>query len=201
MSSANVKVGVLISGGGTNLQALIDATKNDPDFPAEIVTVLASTSNAYGLERAIKAGISAHAVPYKNFATHDDFEDELHRLLDEAQVDLICLAGFMKILSAEFIAKWEGRILNIHPALLPKFGGKGMYGHYVHEAVIAAQETTSGASVHIVTAGCDEGPVILQDSVPVHSDDTPDTLAARVLTVEHDLYPRALKKFAAEKLF
>jgi len=200
MPSSKIKVGVLISGGGTNLQALIDATQADPDYPAQIVTVLASKKGAYGLTRATEADIPAHAVPYKDFATHDDFEDALHRHLTEAQVDLVCLAGFMKILSADFIAKWDGRILNIHPSLLPKFGGKGMYGHYVHEAVIAAGEKESGASVHIVTAGCDEGPVILQGAVPVQPDDTPDTLAARVLAIEHDLYPRALKKFAGEML-
>jgi phosphoribosylglycinamide formyltransferase 1 len=200
MPSSKIKVGVLISGGGTNLQALIDAIQADPDFPAEIVTVLASKKSAYGLTRAKDADIAAHTVPYKDFATHDDFEDTLHRLLVEAQVDLICLAGFMKILSAGFIQKWEGRILNIHPALLPKFGGKGMYGHYVHEAVIAAGEKESGASVHIVTAGCDEGPVILQGAVPVQPDDTPDTLATRVLMIEHGIYPRALKKFAEQML-
>lgn len=188
-----IKIGVLISGGGSNLQSLMDAAK-DPDYPAEISCVISNKENAYGLERAENAGIPAIAVPHKG-KTKEQFEPEVDKVLRVHDVGMICLAGFMRILSADFIEGWKGKILNIHPALLPKFGGEGMYGHHVHEAVLAAGETESGASVHIVTSGVDEGPIILQGSVPVEKDDTAETLAARVLKKEHEIYPQAVKVF------
>ncbi len=194
MTHHKLNIGVLISGGGSNLQALIDASEHS-DFPAKITCVISNKDGVYGLTRADLACIPHAVVPHKGL-NREEFEQQIHQLLCQHKVDLVCLAGFMRILSADFIAKWEGKILNIHPALLPKFGGEGMYGHHVHEAVITAKESESGASVHIVTAGCDEGPVILQKSVPVEPDDTPDTLAARVLDIEHEIYPLAVKEFA-----
>lgn len=186
-----IKLGVLISGGGTNLQALIDACTH-PDFPAEIVIVMSNQPDAGGLARAKRAGIPHFVVDHTKYQLRRDFDAELNRWLQDAHVDLVCLAGFMRILTPEFIQTWQGRILNIHPSLLPKFGGKGMYGHHVHAAVITAKEQESGASVHLVTEGCDEGPVILQGALPVYRFDTPETLAARVLELEHTLYPQAV---------
>ena len=163
-------------------------------YPAEISCVISNKEGVYGLKRAKDHGISAHVVSHKELS-QEEFEHQIHKIFIEAGVELICLAGFMRILSADFIQKWDGKILNIHPALLPKFGGKGMYGMHVHRAVIEAEEVESGASVHIVTAGCDEGPVILQKSVRVLEGDTPEDLAARVLAVEHEIYPEAVKQF------
>ena len=191
-----LNIGVLISGGGSNLQALIDAAE-DKNYPAQIACVISNKAEVFGLERADKAGIPSFIVSHKG-VEQKVFENAIHLILQQNSIDLICLAGFMRILSEEFISKWQNRILNIHPALLPKFGGKGMYGHHVHDAVIHSGEKESGASVHIVTAGCDEGPVILQKSVPVEHNDTSDMLAARVLEVEHEIYPLALAQYAAE---
>lgn len=191
-----LKIGILISGGGSNLQALIDAAQEE-SYPASIACVISNKADVFGLERADKAGIPSFVVSHKG-VEQKIFENAIDLILQQNDVDLICLAGFMRILSEDFIAKWQNRILNIHPALLPKFGGKGMYGHHVHKAVINSGETESGASVHIVTAGCDEGPVILQKSVPVKHNDTSDILAARVLEIEHEIYPLALAQYAAE---
>ena len=184
---------MLVSGGGSNLQSLINAAQ-EPDYPAEIVCVISNKENAYGLERATNAGIAAISIPHKG-KPKEVFEHEIDEALRDHDIDLICLAGFMRILSAEFIEGWKGKILNIHPALLPKFGGEGMYGHHVHESVIAAGESESGATVHVVTSGVDEGPIILQGSVLVEKDDTAETLAARVLKKEHEIYPQAVKVF------
>lgn len=193
--SETIKIGVLISGGGTNLQALIDACE-DADFPAEIALVLSNKASAKGLERAKKAGISHFVVDHKKYPQRRDFDAELHKWLKEARVDLVCLAGFMRILSPSFIREWRGRILNIHPSLLPKFGGEGMYGHHVHEAVIRAHEIETGATVHIVTEDCDLGPTVLQRAIPVYRFDTAETLAGRVLDVEHQIYPQAVAHMA-----
>ena len=190
------KIGVLISGGGSNLQALLEACAQD-DFPAEIVCVISNKQGTGGLERAEAAGVSSFVVPSKG-AAREEFEQSLQQVLAARGVEMVCLAGFMRILSADFIAKWQGRILNIHPSLLPAYGGEGMFGRHVHAAVLAAGEKESGASVHIVTDGCDEGPVILQKSVPVLKDDTPETLAARVLETEHEIYPLAVKAFVGK---
>ncbi|MCB9963552.1 MAG: phosphoribosylglycinamide formyltransferase [Rhodospirillales bacterium] len=194
-----VRTGVLLSGSGSNLQALIDACRA-PEFPAEISCVISNKETAYGLTRAEQAGIPAVFVSHKG-KSREEFAAEIDDILTRYTIDMVCLAGFMRILSADFFTKWDNRMLNIHPALLPKFGGEGMYGHHVHEAVIAAGETESGASVHVVTAGCDEGPVVLQEKCPVLPEDTPDTLAARVLTIEHQLYPRALQEYVLRNSF
>ncbi len=180
------RVGVLISGRGSNLQALIDAGFAD-SFPAEVVLVIANTEDAYGLVRARTAGIATRVIPHKG-KTREAFDAELDAALREADIEIVCLAGFMRILSDGFTRAWEGRLLNIHPSLLPAYKGT-----HVHERVLAAGEKQSGASVHFVVPELDAGPVINQTAVPVLAGDTPDILAARVLEVEHRLYPTALR--------
>lgn len=190
-----INIAVLISGGGSNLQALIDACA-DESFPARISLVVSNRPDAYGLTRAKNAGIPTEIVDHKNFKTRDDFDTALLRAIAPFDVDLICLAGFMRILTGTFINAWDGKILNTHPALLPLHGGEGMFGHHVHKAVLDAGDTKSGASIHIVTEECDQGPVVLQKSVPVHANDTVETLAARVLEQEHNAYPEAIRIIA-----
>lgn len=191
-----LKAGVLISGGGSNLQALIDAAAK-PDYPARIAAVIANRSGAGGLTRARKAGIPTEIVDHTDYPSRAAFDSALQEALERYGVEIVCLAGFNRILTPGFVGSWEGRMLNIHPALLPRHGGKGMYGIHVHRAVLEAGDAESGASVHLVTAGCDEGPVILQRKIPVLPEDTPDTLAARVLEQEHIAYPEALAVMAA----
>jgi phosphoribosylglycinamide formyltransferase-1 len=179
-------VGVLISGRGSNLQALIDASLAE-SFPARIALVISNIDGAYGLVRAETAGIPTRIIPHKG-KTREDFDAELDAALREAGVEVVCLAGFMRILSDGFARAWEGKLLNIHPSLLPAYKGT-----QVHERVIAAGEKQSGASVHFVVPELDAGPVINQATVPVLATDTPETLAARVLEAEHRLYPTALR--------
>lgn len=198
MPERKLKLAVLISGNGSNLQALIDACTS-PDFPAQIALVISNRPDAYGLERAKAAGIQALCIDHSAYANRQDFEAALQAALDQQPIDLICLAGFMRILTAEFIAKWPGQIINTHPALLPKFGGKGMYGEHVHQAVLDAGETESGASIHYVIADVDQGEVIIQRRVPVKPDDTVESLSARVIAEEHIAYPEAVRRIAAEK--
>jgi len=185
-----LKTGVLISGRGSNLQALIDACAA-PDFPAEIVLVLSNIADAYGLERAARANIPTVAISHKDFASREAFDDAMDAKLRAAGVEFICLAGFMRLLSPAFVKRWEGRIVNIHPSLLPLF--KGLH---VHEQALAAGVAESGCTVHYVVPELDSGPTIIQAKVPVEPGDTPDTLAARVLEAEHRIYPQALKMAA-----
>jgi phosphoribosylglycinamide formyltransferase 1 len=187
------KVGVLISGRGSNLGALIAATEA-PDFPARIVLVISNNPQAGGLARAAEAGIEACCIPHHG-KTREAFDREMDTQLKQAGVDIVCLAGFMRILSDWFAREWQGRLINIHPSLLPAYKGTR-----VHERVIAAGEAQSGASVHFVVPELDAGPVIAQASVPVHPDDSPDALAARVLKIEHQLYPAALRLLAQGKV-
>ena len=194
-----LKLGVLISGGGTNLQAIIDACAAS-DFPAEIAIVISNKADAYGLERAKAANIPTAVIAHKDYESREDFDSALHDSLTAQGVQLVCLAGFMRILTADFTAQWEGKMINTHPALLPKFGGEGMYGHHVHEAVLAAGETQSGVTIHYVTAGVDEGPIIAQRAVDVLPGDTAESLAARVLAQEHIAYVAAIEKIAREAL-
>jgi len=175
------RVAVLASGGGTNLQALLDALP--PGAPAQVVLVLSNNADAGALERARKAAIPARVIPHPRDAA------ELNRLLAGAHPDLVVLAGYLNLVPLETVAAYEGRMINIHPSLLPAFGGPGMYGHRVHQAVLASGARTSGASVHLVTPEYDRGPVIAQKTVPVEPGDTADTLAARILQVEHELLP------------
>jgi phosphoribosylglycinamide formyltransferase 1 len=190
------KVGVLISGRGSNLGALIDAQQ---DAPYKITLVISNIGDAGGLERARKAGIATLVISHKDAGgknrARDEFDGEVSAALSQAKVDLVVLAGFMRILSDGFTRAWEGKLVNIHPSLLPAYKGTR-----VHERVIAAGEAMSGASVHFVVPELDAGPVIAQASVPVHPSDTPETLAARILEVEHKLYPAALRLLADDKV-
>ena len=194
-----LNLAVLISGGGSNLQALIDACTAH-DFPAQIQVVISNRPDAYGLERAQQAGIPAITVDHKEYQGREEFENALQEHLSQYSIDLICLAGFMRILTSGFISNWPEQIINTHPALLPKFGGEGMYGHNVHEAVLAAGEAQSGASIHFVIPEVDQGEVIVQQAVDVMDGDTADTLAARVLEQEHIIYPQAVKIIAQKRL-
>ncbi len=196
--SGKMKLAVLISGGGSNLQAIIDACAEE-SFPAQIEVVISNVAGAYGLTRAKQAGIPAVIIDHKQFPDRPAFEDALQSALAAYDIDLICLAGFMRILTSGFIASWPNRIINTHPALLPKFGGEGMYGAHVHRAVLEANEKESGPTIHYVIPAVDKGEIITQSRVAVQGDDTAETLAKRVLEQEHILYPKAIK-LIAEKM-
>ena len=176
-----MRVAVLASGGGTNLQALLDTCRGSA--PAHVVLVISNNPKAGALERARKAGVESVVL--------DDPQDGpgVVAVLESHDIELVVLAGYLKLVPDEVVSAFEGRMLNIHPALLPSFGGKGMYGHHVHEAVLASGATISGPTVHLVSAKYDEGHIVAQWPVPVAANDTPDTLAARVLAVEHQLLP------------
>ncbi len=196
--NSGARIAVFISGGGSNLQSLIDASVAG-ELSGEIVLVISNKDKAYGLERARKAGIDTFVYRAKNYPSKDDAHRDLLEMLDSYKVEYIALAGFLKLLPAPLVKKYRHKITNIHPALLPKYGGKGMFGHYVHEAVLAAKDSESGATVHLVDEIYDHGEILLQKKVPVKSDDTPDTLAARVLKIEHQIYPEALDKLIKGK--
>jgi phosphoribosylglycinamide formyltransferase-1 len=184
------KVAVLISGRGSNLGSLIAAQGDS----YKIILVISNIADAAGLERAAAAGIATLAIPHAG-KTRDAFDGEMDAALRAASAEIVVLAGFMRILSDGFVRGWEGKLVNIHPSLLPAYKGTK-----VHERVIAAGEALSGASVHFVVPELDAGPVIAQASVPVHPSDTPDALAARVLDVEHRLYPEAVALLANGKV-
>jgi phosphoribosylglycinamide formyltransferase-1 len=192
MAHSKTKIAVFISGSGSNLQVLIDACRNG-DIDAEIVCVVSNKPEVKCLDRAAKAGIDTVVVSHRQYDEREAFDQALLKAIAPYQADLICLAGFMRILTPGFVSQWEGRMLNTHPALLPKHGGEGMYGEHVHRAVLDAKDAESGVSVHYVIPEVDQGPVILQRRVSVLKDDTPDTLAARVLEQEHIAYPQAVK--------
>lgn len=189
-STSKTKVAVLVSGGGTNLQAIIDKVQNGELPQVELVKVISSKAGAFALERAAKAGVDT--------AVAKEQADVLKEL-KESGAEVIVLAGYMKVLSEEIIKEYRNRIINIHPSLIPKYCGKGFYGIRVHQAVITGGETESGATVHYVDEGVDTGEIILQEKVPVMPDDTPEELAARVLKVEHKILAEGLK-IAIEKL-
>jgi phosphoribosylglycinamide formyltransferase-1 len=191
---ARVRTAVLISGRGSNLGSLIGAAR-EPDYPAEIVLVISNKADAGGLAIAARAGIPTKTIPHKQFASREDFDAAIDAALREADVSLVCEAGFMRIHSEWFVKRWQGRILNIHPSLLPAF-----LGIHVHEQALAAGVKVSGCTVHFLTAQLDSGPIIAQASVPVLPDDTAETLAARVLEQEHKLYPETLKLVAEGKV-
>jgi len=184
------KVAILISGRGSNMATLIDAAKA-PDYPAEIVGVLSNRAAAPGLAVAAAHGIATASLAQSKFPSRDMFEDTMTQVLESWETDLICLAGFMRILGEDFVHRWKGRMINIHPSLLPAYSGLD-----THERALADRATQHGCTVHFVTPGLDEGPAILQARVPVLPDDTPDTLAARVLVEEHRIYPEALRMLA-----
>ncbi|KAB2711957.1 phosphoribosylglycinamide formyltransferase [Brucella intermedia] len=185
------RVVIFISGGGSNMEALIRAAQA-ADFPAEIVAVFSDKAEAGGLARAQGAGVATQVFKRKDYASKDEHEDAILEALAALQPDIICLAGYMRLLSGRFIAPYEGRILNIHPSLLPLFPGL-----HTHQRALDAGMKVAGCTVHLVTEGMDEGPILAQAAVPVRAGDDAETLAARVLKAEHQLYAAALRKFAA----
>jgi len=184
-------IAVLISGSGSNLQALIDACAK-PGYPAKIVLVISSKDDAYGLKRAEAAHIPAQAIRYKDYPDRDAFDAALHAAILASGAEVVCLAGFMRILTAGFVEKWQGRMLNIHPSLLPLFKGTD-----THKAALLAGIKIHGCTVHYVTPEMDSGPIIAQAAVRVMPGDTPQMLAARVLEAEHLIYPLALARVIA----
>jgi phosphoribosylglycinamide formyltransferase-1 len=188
------RTAILTSGRGSNMGALIAAARA-PDFPAEIALVLSNKSAAAGLSLARQAGIATAVVDHKIYAGRDEFEGSMQAMLDIHRIDLICLAGFMRILSAPFVARWQRRMLNIHPSLLPSFRGLDTHGR-----ALAAGVKIHGCTVHFVEPELDAGPIIAQAAVEVRDDDTPETLGARVLEQEHALYPMALALVAAGRV-
>jgi len=195
-----IKIAVLVSGGGTNLQTIIDAVKTKKIKNAKLALVLSNNPDAYAVARGDKAGIETLVLSEKNYRSRLEHAKALVKELKKRKIDLICLAGFMVILIPYFIRHFKTKILNIHPALLPAFGGPGMYGHHVHEAVLNSGAKFSGCTVHFVDEGCDTGPIVLQKVVPVLDDDTPKTLANRILKFEHQIYPQAVKLFCEGRL-
>jgi len=192
-----LRVGVLASGGGTNLQSLLDNCAAGR-LEAEIAVVI-SDVECGALERARKAGVPAVLIDRRDktrFPTRADFDRAVLARLREGEVELVCLAGYLRIMTAELVDAYAGRMLNIHPALLPSFGGPGMWGHHVHQAVLDYGCKVSGCSVHLVWLETDGGPIVLQRAVPVEEEDTPETLAARILPHEHELYSQAVQLFA-----
>jgi phosphoribosylglycinamide formyltransferase-1 len=194
-----LNLAILASGGGTNLQALIDAIEQG-ELSAEIKIVISNNSKAFALERARNHNIATLHLSHKQFATPEEFDQRLLEVLTENQIDMVILAGYMKILSPVIIRAYKNRILNIHPALLPHFGGPGMYGIHVHEAVIKSGVKITGVTVHIVDEVYDHGAIVIQKPVEVKDDDTPETLAERVLKVEHQTYKEAIQLFAECKV-
>lgn len=188
--SARKRTAVLISGRGSNMLALIEAARS-PDYPADIVLVLSDRAEAQGLALAKERGIATAVIDHKIYAGREEFEKSMQVLLDLHKIELICLAGFMRVLTPAFVQHWEGRLLNIHPSLLPAYRGLD-----THERVLADGVKIHGCTVHFVAPALDEGPIIAQAAVAVLDSDTPETLAARVLIQEHVIYPAALAAVA-----
>ena len=189
------RVAILISGRGSNMAALIEAAR-PADFPAEIVLVISNRADAQGLEKAAASGIPTLVIASKPFGKdRAGFEVLLQRALDEHQVDLICLGGFMRLFTGEFVQRWYGKMLNIHPSLLPSFPGLDPHGQALRAGV-----KISGATVHFVIPETDAGPIVMQGAVMVADDDTPETLASRVIGIEHRIYPEALRLLASGRL-
>lgn len=196
---SQVKIGVLVSGGGTNLQALIDNIDNG-NIRGEITVVIANRKNAYGLERAKNKGIPSVYIDRKKFENDIDYDREIIRILDEHNVELVVLAGYLKILSEELINKFRNRIINIHPSLIPSFCGKGFYGEKVHKAVLEYGVKITGTTVHFVDYETDSGPIILQYTAVVNDNDTVESLQKRVLDIEHKALTEAVKLFCEGRL-
>jgi phosphoribosylglycinamide formyltransferase-1 len=189
--STPVRTAILVSGRGSNMAALIKAAAA-PSFPADIALVLSNRPDAGALGRAHEAGIATAVVDHTAFAGRDAFEDALDGVLRAHRVELVCLAGFMRVLTGDFVGRWQGRMINIHPSLLPSFRGL-----HTHERALAEGVKVHGCTVHFVVPELDAGPIIVQAAVPVHAADTADTLAARVLEAEHVAYPMALRLVAS----
>lgn len=193
------RIGVLASGGGSNMQAILDEITAG-GIRGQIVLVISDQPDAYALERARRAGIATALVEYHAFPSRQAFSQALAERLLDAGVELVLYAGFMRMTTRELTDPFAGRMMNIHPALIPSFCGPGFYGHHVHEAVLRAGVKVSGCTVHFVELEVDGGPIIVQRTVPVLDDDTPETLAARVLLEEHRAYPEAVRLFCEHRL-
>ncbi len=196
-----LKVAVLVSGGGTNLQALIDALRDGKIRDSEIVRVISSKADAYALKRAEAAGIETAVVSRKDHKDDREYGEALLKALDDSGAELIVLAGFLTILPETIVRKYENRIINIHPSLIPSFSGPGYYGLRVHEEAIRRGVKVSGATVHFVDEGCDSGPIILQKAVYLKKDDTPEILQKRIMEeAEWQLLPKAVDLIATGKV-
>jgi phosphoribosylglycinamide formyltransferase-1 len=194
-----LSIAVFASGRGSNFQALADAIKKN-NVDAKVVVVISNNSDAGALTLARSLQIPALHLSQKQFRSQDAFTNAVLASLDSHGADFIVLAGYMKKIDSRIIMRYRNRIINVHPALLPAFGGHGMYGHHVHEAVIAQHATRSGATVHVVDEDFDHGPIVLQESILVEEGDTPESLAEKVLEIEHRILPRAVQLFAGEKI-
>ncbi len=194
MQELKKKIIVLVSGSGTNLQAVIDAIKTNEIENVEISMVISNKQDAFALKRAEKEGIPTCFINPKEFSDNTQYDKKLTEIISKYNPDLIILAGYTRILTNQFINSFKNKIINIHPSLLPAFGGKGMYGHKVHEAVLKSKVKESGCTVHFVTENLDAGPVIAQKKVPITDSDTVKTLSERVLKEEHKLLVEAIKK-------
>jgi len=189
-----VRTAVLISGNGSNLQALIDAAR-DAQFPAEIVLVISNVPNVHGLTRASAAQIPSMVLPHGNYDSREAFDNAVDAVLTQHRIELVCLAGFMRVLSEPFTRQWAGKLINIHPSLLPKY--KGLH---THRRALEAGDAEHGATVHWVTPELDSGEIILQQAIPILANETPEQLKERVHVLEHMIYPLALAKVAREML-
>ncbi|MFH1416197.1 MAG: phosphoribosylglycinamide formyltransferase [Elusimicrobiota bacterium] len=194
-----MRIAVLVSGSGSNLQALIDGCRSGY-IPGQIVLVVSSKPDVYALARAAKEKIDAVVIEKKNYEDETAFTEDMLKALDDKKVDLVCLAGYLLRIAPEIINAYRNRIINIHPALLPSYGGKGMYGLRVHEAVLAGGDKYTGCTVHFVDEKYDHGTIIMQEKVPVLEGDTPETLAERVLEEEHKLFPKAVRAFVLKEI-
>lgn len=192
-----LRVGVLVSGGGTNLQSILDAMDRETITNAEVIVVISNNKNAYALERARNHGIDSYCISPKDFELREQFYDALLKKIDEYHLDLIVLAGFLVTIPAAMIQKYRNRIINVHPSLIPSFCGAGYYGLKVHEAALARGVKVTGATVHYVDEGTDTGPIILQKAVDVHEGDTPQKLQRRVMEeAEWLILPQAIQMIA-----
>ena len=194
MSAPLPRIAVLLSGSGSNLQAILDAQASG-QLRGEVVVVVSNKADAYGLQRAVQAGVDTHAIDHRDFGSREQFDAALITLLDGYQPDLVVLAGFMRILTDGFVQHYHGRLLNIHPSLLPKYPGL-----HTHQRALESGDAEAGATVHFVTEELDGGPLIIQARVPVQPGDTPATLATRVLAQEHRIYPQAIRWFCEGRL-
>ena len=199
MNNNKTKVAVLVSGGGTNLQAILDVEKTGIIKSGEVVLVVSNKTGAFALERAAKAGVKGVTITRKAAGSQEAFEEQLTKTLEETGIQLIVLAGFMSILSPEFIKRWDRKIINVHPSLIPSFCGQGFYGLKVHEAALAKGVKVSGATVHYVNEIPDGGEIIFQKAVRVYPNDTPEKLQLRIMKqAEWKLLPAAVEKLSAE---
>ncbi len=191
---SDLSIAVFVSGGGTNLQSLIDAANQDY-FTGKITAVISNNSGAFALERAAKEHIANYHISKKQFPGNEQLVYKIKEVLEKHKVNLIVLAGYMKLLPPAIVKQFKNRIINIHPALLPKYGGKGMYGMNVHKAVIESGDNVSGATVHFVDEIFDNGVILIQRTIPVMQEDNAETLAARVLKIEHVILPETVRMF------